>query len=140
MPGQLAATVSGSMGVRVVAVGSVSASGFWSGAGGLGAGSVQPSLGAGAARGGLRVRGRRAVSACAGGAGGGPGFWSLWLLWPVGVETCAAGMARGALGTRKPGRAGTTIWSNGQVQRTTEATAAKCKAAATMVNRCQTSW
>ena len=29
---------------------------------------------------------------------------------------------------------------NGQVQRTTEATAAKCKAAATMVNRCQTSW
>ena len=32
------------------------------------------------------------------------------------------------------------IWFNGQVQRTTEATAAKCKAAATMVNRCQTSW
>ena len=33
-----------------------------------------------------------------------------------------------------------TIWFNRQVQRTTEATAAKCKAAATMVNRCQTSW
>ena len=32
------------------------------------------------------------------------------------------------------------IWFNGRVQRTNEATAAKCKAAATMVNRCQTSW
>ena len=31
-------------------------------------------------------------------------------------------------------------WFNGQVQRTSEATAAKCKAAATIVNRCQTSW
>ena len=31
-------------------------------------------------------------------------------------------------------------WFAIMVQRTTEATAAKCKAAATMVNRCQTSW
>ena len=46
-PGQSAGTASASMSVWFLSVGSVPASGFWSGAGGLGAGSVQPSLGVG---------------------------------------------------------------------------------------------
>ena len=47
---------------------------------------------------------------------------------------------REVLGVGWADRGCEAIWFNGQVQRTTEATAAKCRAAATMVNRCQTSW